>query len=163
MLYLTISESCLAGTYRPTDQTECVPCEEGTISTETEATSCTSCDLGKQPNSDKTLCGKNFNNMIEAFSKKLSHKKIKTYTRSQTYLKDNSRPSTTLCALNKIIIYTVECSSGTYKDSTVTICTKCPENSITEQAGTASCTSCPAGTISNDERTQCGNCLIELT
>ena len=51
----------------------------------------------------------------------------------------------------------VECSAGTYRDNTVTICTKCPENSITEQTGAASCTSCSAGTVSNDERTQCGN------
>ena len=56
-LYLMISEPCSAGAYRPADQTECVPCEEGTVSTETGATSCTSCDPGKQPNSDKTLCG----------------------------------------------------------------------------------------------------------
>ena len=33
-------------------------CEEGTVSTETGATSCTSCDLGKEANSDKTQCGK---------------------------------------------------------------------------------------------------------
>ena len=52
-----ISDPCSAGTYRPEDQTVCVPCEEGTVSTETGATSCTSCDPGKQANSDKTLCG----------------------------------------------------------------------------------------------------------
>ena len=49
---------CSAGTYRSTDQTECIPCEEGKVSTETGATSCTSCDPGKQANSDKTQCGK---------------------------------------------------------------------------------------------------------
>ena len=49
-----------------------------------------------------------------------------------------------------------ECSAGTYRNSTVTSCTRCPENSISEQTGAASCTSCPAGTVSNDERTQCG-------
>ena len=51
-----ISDPCSAGTYRPQDQTVCVPCEEGTVSTETGATSCTSCNPGKQANSDKTLC-----------------------------------------------------------------------------------------------------------
>ena len=50
----------------------------------------------------------------------------------------------------------VECSAGTYSDDTVTVCTKCAENSITEQTGAASCTSCSAGTVSNEERTQCG-------
>ena len=51
----------------------------------------------------------------------------------------------------------VECSTGTYRDSTITSCAKCAENSISEQTGAASCTSCSAGTVSNDERTQCGN------
>ena len=54
----SISVPCSAGTYRSTDQTACVPCEEGTVSTETGATSCTSCDPGQQANSDKTQCGK---------------------------------------------------------------------------------------------------------
>ncbi|KAL5247523.1 hypothetical protein ACHWQZ_G019414 [Mnemiopsis leidyi] len=49
-------EPCSAGTYRSTDQTSCVPCEEGTVSTETGATSCTSCDLGKEANSDRNQC-----------------------------------------------------------------------------------------------------------
>ena len=53
--------------------------------------------------------------------------------------------------------FSVECSAGTYRDNTVTTCTKCAENSITEQTGAASCTSCSAGTVSNEERTQCGN------
>ena len=57
LIEILISEPCSAGTYRPTDQTKCVPCEEGTVSTETGATSCASCDPGKQANSDKTLCG----------------------------------------------------------------------------------------------------------
>ena len=51
----------------------------------------------------------------------------------------------------------VDCSAGAFRDNTVTICTKCAENSISEQTGAASCTSCPAGTVSNKERTQCGN------
>ena len=37
---IEISVSCPEGKYRPADQTECI-----------------SCDLGKQSNSDKTLCG----------------------------------------------------------------------------------------------------------
>ena len=37
---IEISDSCPEEKYRPADQTECI-----------------SCDLGKQPNSDKTLCG----------------------------------------------------------------------------------------------------------
>ena len=60
-------------------------------------------------------------------------------------------------------LISVECSAGTYRDNTVTICTKCPENSISEQAGAASCTFCPAGTVSNDERTQCGKELGALS
>ena len=62
------------------------------------------------------------------------------------------------CFIVKQILQTsVECSAGTYRDSTVTSCTKCAENSISEQTGAASCTSCSAGTVSNDELTQCGN------
>ena len=52
----------------------------------------------------------------------------------------------------------VNCSAGTYRNSSVTSCTKCAKNSITNQTGAASCTSCPEGTVSNEERTQCGNC-----
>ena len=52
-----LSGPCWTGMYRPTDQTACVPCEEGTVSTETGATSCTSCDPGKQANSERTQCG----------------------------------------------------------------------------------------------------------
>jgi len=52
----------------------------------------------------------------------------------------------------------VECSAGTYRSSTVTSCTKCPVNTITEQSGATSCTVCPAGTVSNDERIQCVEC-----
>ena len=55
----------------------------------------------------------------------------------------------------------MECVAGTYKDSSVTSCTKCAENSITDKTGAASCTSCSAGTVSNDERTQCGNVLFQ--
>ena len=51
----------------------------------------------------------------------------------------------------------VPCEEGTYRDSTLTTCTKCPVNLIAEQTGAASCISCPAGTVSNDQRTQCGN------
>ena len=51
---------------------------------------------------------------------------------------------------------TVDCSAGTYRDSAVTSCTRCAENSVA-QTGAASCNSCLAGTVSNDERTQCGN------
>ena len=54
----SISEPCPAGTYRPADQTECVPCAEGTFRTGTGAISCKSCNPGKQANSDKTQCGK---------------------------------------------------------------------------------------------------------
>ena len=39
----------------------------------------------------------------------------------------------------------------------MTSCTKCPENSVTEQNGAVSCTSCTAGRFSNEERTKCGN------
>ena len=48
------------------------------------------------------------------------------------------------------------CTAGTYRDSKLNSCTKCPENSVTEQDGGASCTSCTAGTVSNEERTKCG-------
>ena len=63
------------------------------------------------------------------------------------------------CKLNKT--YSPDkCIAGTFRDSTVTSCTKCAENSISEQTGTASCTSCPTGKVSNEERTQCGNVLF---
>ena len=73
LIEISISEACSAGTYRPTDETECVTCEEGSVSTETGATSCTSCDPGKQANSDKTLCGEcaTYNDHLKAYSTSL--------------------------------------------------------------------------------------------
>ena len=44
--------------YLSIDQAGCVPCEDGTVSTESGATSCASCGLGKEANSDKIQCGK---------------------------------------------------------------------------------------------------------
>ena len=52
-----IAEPCAAGTYRSADKTTCEPCEDGKISSGAGATSCSSCDPGTQPNSDKTQCG----------------------------------------------------------------------------------------------------------
>ena len=56
----------------------------------------------------------------------------------------------------------VKCSAGTYRDSTMSSCTKCPENKIAEQDGATACTSCSLGQVSNQERTQCGRWQLEL-
>ena len=50
----------------------------------------------------------------------------------------------------------VNCAAGTYRDSTMTTCTKCPENKIAELDGDKSCIPCSLGQVSNKERTQCG-------
>ena len=51
------SDLCPAGKYRSSDKNTCEVCEDSTVSAETEATSCTACELGKEANDDKTLCG----------------------------------------------------------------------------------------------------------
>ena len=48
------------------------------------------------------------------------------------------------------------CSAGTYRDDSMSTCTACPENKISEQEGARSCTDCGTGTVSNTGRTQCG-------
>ena len=57
LIFPKFSDPCPAGQYKSAEKTTCEVCKEGTVSTETGATSCTSCDPGKQANSDKTLCG----------------------------------------------------------------------------------------------------------
>ena len=49
------------------------------------------------------------------------------------------------------------CTAGTYRDGSVTSCTKCPANSVSEEQGAWTCTPCQLGQISNDEMTECGN------
>ena len=55
---MVFSEPCPAGKYKSADKTTCEVCEEGSVSSTTGATSCTTCDPGQEPNSDKTECGK---------------------------------------------------------------------------------------------------------
>ena len=52
-----LSEPCAAGQYKSADKTTCEVCEEGSVSSTTGATSCTTCDPGHQANSAKTQCG----------------------------------------------------------------------------------------------------------
>ena len=56
-----------------------------------------------------------------------------------------------------IIIATVECKAGTYRDDKAISCTKCPENKVAEKDGATICTSCPAGKVPNVERSSCGD------
>ena len=47
------------------------------------------------------------------------------------------------------------CTAGTYRGSSLTICTKCDTNTISN-AGATACTDCDPGTVSNEDRTECG-------
>ena len=48
------------------------------------------------------------------------------------------------------------CNAGEYRDNTVTVCTQCPVNTVSESKGTSSCTACQPGYVSNSPRTDCG-------
>ena len=56
-----------------------------------------------------------------------------------------------------IIIATVDCKAGTYRDNIAISCTKCPENKVAEKDRATVCTTCPAGKVPNVERSSCGN------
>ena len=53
--------------------------------------------------------------------------------------------------------FPVPCTPGTYRDGSVTDCTECPQNTVSEEEGARTCTSCQLGHISNSEMTKCGN------
>ena len=52
------SAECPAGSYKADDMNECAVCPDNKISTGGTAL-CTICEAGKEPNSDRTECGKN--------------------------------------------------------------------------------------------------------
>ena len=53
---LQFSVNCTAGSYRNSDLSSCIECEENTIST-AGASSCTPCVAGTVANEDRTECG----------------------------------------------------------------------------------------------------------
>ena len=55
------------------------------------------------------------------------------------------------------VIPSEQCQAGSYRDSTLTDCTRCEQNYISEQDGAGECSPCSPGTISNEQNTQCGN------
>ena len=47
-----------------------------------------------------------------------------------------------------------ECLPGTYRDADMSSCVSCDENSVST-ARASSCTACYAGTVANDDSTEC--------
>ena len=52
----------------------------------------------------------------------------------------------------------VACMAGTYRGSSMAMCTICDTNTISAP-GAAICTDCDPGTVSNEDRTGCGKFL----
>ena len=63
---------------------------------------------------------------------------------------------------NKILISTDKCDVGEYRDDTLTVCTKCPVNTISQQTGAVVCVSCVEGEVSNDNRDSCSESYESL-
>ena len=57
--------------------------------------------------------------------------------------------------MNQFVMLSVACAAGTYRGSSMSVCTKCDTNTISAP-GAAVCTDCDAGTVSNEDRTECG-------
>ena len=57
--------------------------------------------------------------------------------------------------IQQFVSFTEKCPAGTYRNSGMTSCTQCEDNTIST-AKASSCTACPAGTEANEERTECG-------
>ena len=49
-----------------------------------------------------------------------------------------------------------QCEAGSYRDSTLTDCTRCEQNYISEQDGAGECSPCSPGAVSNQQNNQCG-------
>ena len=54
--YANFTESCAAGRYKNNGMDTCAECPDNTVSTAGGADSCTSCEAGKEPNSERTEC-----------------------------------------------------------------------------------------------------------
>ena len=52
------------------------------------------------------------------------------------------------------------CAAGTYRDSSMTVCTKCDTNTMSAP-GAAICTGCDIGTESNEDGTECGELRVK--
>ena len=52
------------------------------------------------------------------------------------------------------------CPAGTYRDTTVTNCTTCPGDTVSEEGRASVCTSCEGGKEANVNKTKCGGCLL---
>ena len=50
----------------------------------------------------------------------------------------------------------VACPAGKYKDDTMNVCTDCTVNSVSRNEGASQCEPCPSGTVSNSDKTDCG-------
>ncbi|KAL5259814.1 hypothetical protein ACHWQZ_G010058 [Mnemiopsis leidyi] len=153
---ITSTGPCSAGTYRSTDQTSCVPCEEGTVSTETEATSCTSCDLGKEANSDKTKC-EPCSAGTHRPADKTSCEKCVGNTIS-TEGADSCTPCKPGYQANTQNTQCDPCSAGTYRSTDQTSCVPCEEGTVSTETEATSCTSCDLGKEANSDKTQCEPC-----
>lgn len=55
-----------------------------------------------------------------------------------------------------VYILPEKCDAGQYRDGTVTVCTQCPVNTVSDQSGVAFCVSCGVGKVSNEQKTACG-------
>ena len=57
--------------------------------------------------------------------------------------------------MNQFEMLPVACAAGAYRDSSMSMCTKCDTNTISAP-GASVCTGCDPGTVSNGDRTECG-------
>ena len=70
--------------------------------------------------------------------------------------------------LNKMSVFfnslhfSVNCTAGHYRNQDMSSCAKCDINTIST-AGASSCTDCPAGAVANEDRTECGELIAEIS
>ena len=53
-------------------------------------------------------------------------------------------------------LYPDACDAGSYRDSSMTTCEKCPAGQYSETPGSGMCFQCPANTAANVDQTKCG-------
>ena len=59
------------------------------------------------------------------------------------------------CVAFYFIQISVSCIAGTYRNSSMSACTRCDTNSVSTTEATK-CTVCEAGTVANEDNTECG-------
>eukprot|EP00475_Leptophrys_vorax_P011277 TRINITY_DN17792_c0_g1_i2.p1 TRINITY_DN17792_c0_g1~~TRINITY_DN17792_c0_g1_i2.p1 ORF type:complete len:1027 (-),score=223.25 TRINITY_DN17792_c0_g1_i2:56-3136(-) len=168
-------EACAAGSYQSNyGQTSCQPCPPGSSAPLPRASQCTYCDRGTYSNAFNTVqCSSCSNGTYQPDSNS-------TYCLTCAVGTYANAPKSSSCLLCPVGRYTAStgtssctsCAAGQYQDlegktfcqicgvgkysaGGVQYCDTCPDRTIANFTGAASCVACPQMSVASDDRTDC--------